>query len=81
LLFIFVMPKFVQTFYHIFFKFLNIFESLCQMGVGRSYAMEIPTMLGWLQITTRQVAAISQPQLGVATDSALTRSLHCSRAN
>jgi len=57
------MPKFVQTFYHIFFKFLNIFESLCQMGVGRSYAMEIPTMLGWLQITTRQVAAISQLQL------------------
>ena len=75
------MPKFVQTFYHIFFKFLNIFESLCQMGVGRSYAMEIPTMLGWLQITTRQVAAISQAQLGVATDSGLTRSLRCSRAN
>jgi hypothetical protein len=81
LLFIFVMPKFVQTFYHIFFQFLNIFESLCQMGVGRKYSMEIPTMLGWLRITTRRVTADSQPQLGVATDSALTRSLRCSASN
>ena len=49
LLFIFVMPKFVQTFYHIFFQFFSlVFFNPLPNGHG-TYAMEIPIVLSWLR--------------------------------
>jgi len=50
-LYIFVMPKFVQTFYHIFFPDFSLvfgFLNTPPNGDG-AYAMEIPIVLSWLR--------------------------------